>query len=64
MGRNVSRFGEKLLIDAGVLRSDEKPRRRLWLNDGSCIRLRPEHRNHVWSYDFVDARTTTAACGC
>jgi putative transposase len=34
-----------------------RPRRRLWLNDGSCIRLRPEHRNHVWSYDFVDACT-------
>jgi transposase InsO family protein len=34
-----------------------KPRRRLWLNDGSCIRLRPERRNHVWSYDFVEART-------
>ena len=32
-------------------------RRRLWLNDGSCIRLRPEHPNHVWSYDFVEART-------
>lgn len=32
-------------------------RRRLWLNDGSCIRLRPEHRNHVWSYDFVEDRT-------
>jgi hypothetical protein len=35
----------------------QKPRGRLWLNDGSCIRLRPTHRNHVWSYDFVDART-------
>ena len=34
-----------------------KPRGRLWLNDGSCIRLRPQHRNHVWSYDFVEART-------
>ncbi len=32
-------------------------RRRLWLNDGSCIRLRPEHKDHVWSYDFVMART-------
>jgi len=32
-------------------------RRRLWLNDGSCIRLRPEHRDHVWSYDFVFDRT-------
>jgi putative transposase len=30
---------------------------RLWLNDGSCVRLRPEHRDHVWSYDFVEART-------
>ncbi len=28
-------------------------RRRLWLGDGSCIRLWPMHRNHVWSYDFV-----------
>ena len=35
----------------------QTPRRRLWLNDGSCIRLRPEHPNHVWSYDFVQART-------
>ena len=32
-------------------------RGRLWLNDGSCIRLRPEHRDHVWSYDFVEDRT-------
>lgn len=35
----------------------QKPRGRLWLNDGSCIRLRPQHRNHVWSYDFVEAQT-------
>ena len=35
----------------------QKPRGRLWLNDGSCVRLRPEHANHVWSYDFVSART-------
>jgi putative transposase len=33
-------------------------RRRLWLNDGSCIRLCPERRNHVWSYDFVAERTS------
>ena len=33
-------------------------RRRLWLNDGSCIRLRPEYEDHVWSYDFMTARTT------
>lgn len=32
-------------------------RRRLWLNDGSCLRLRPQHKNHVWAYDFVAERT-------
>ena len=35
----------------------QKPRGRLWLNDGSCVRLRPERKNHVWSYDFVSTRT-------
>jgi putative transposase len=36
----------------------KQPKRsRLWLNDGSCIRLRPEYPNHVWSFDFVEART-------
>jgi putative transposase len=35
----------------------QKPRGRLWLNDGSCVRVRPERANHVWSYDFVSART-------
>jgi len=33
-------------------------RRRLWLNDGSCVRLRPEREDHVWSYDFMAARTS------
>jgi len=35
----------------------QKKRGRLWLNDGSCVRLKPLHRNHVWSYDFVKDRT-------
>jgi transposase InsO family protein len=35
----------------------QRPRGRLWLNDGSYVRLRPEHENHVWSYDFVRANT-------
>ena len=35
----------------------QKPRGRLWLNDGSCVRLRPLHANHVWSYDFVSTKT-------
>ena len=33
-------------------------RKRLWLNDGSCVRLRPAHANHVWSYGFVSCRTS------
>src|SRR3954454_21952353 len=32
-------------------------RGRLWLADGSCLRLRAEYPNHVWSYDFVEDRT-------
>jgi len=37
----------------------KQPKRgRLWLADGSCIRLRPQHKDHVWSYDFVMARTS------
>ena len=35
----------------------QRPRGRLWLNDGFCVRLRPERPNHVWSYDFMNART-------
>ena len=35
----------------------QRPRGRLWFNDGSCVRLRPEHANHVWSYDFVSVKT-------
>jgi len=35
----------------------QRPRARLWLNDGSCVRLRPGRVNHVWSYDFVSAMT-------
>ncbi|MGA8766687.1 MAG: IS3 family transposase [Candidatus Acidiferrales bacterium] len=35
----------------------QRARRRLWLNNGSCVRLRPERANHVWSYDFVSAMT-------
>ena len=37
--------------------SKQPKRGRLWLNDGSCIRLRPSWPNHVWAYDFVQDRT-------
>lgn len=35
----------------------QRPRRRLWLADGSCVRLRAAYKDHVWSYDFVTTRT-------
>ncbi len=36
----------------------KQPKRgRLWLTDGNCLRMRPEYRNHVWTYDFVADRT-------
>jgi putative transposase len=42
----------------GLKVPQRQPKRsRLWLNDGSCIRLRPERANHVWAYDFVEDRT-------
>lgn len=42
----------------GLKVPQKQPKRgRLWLNDGSCIRLRPTHKGHVWSYDFVQDRT-------
>ena len=42
----------------GLKVPQRQPRRkRLWFNDGSCVRLKPEHPNHVWSYDFVMDRT-------
>jgi len=50
---------ERIWRKEGLKVPQKQPkRRRLWLNDGSCIRLRPEHRDHVWSYDFVMARTS------
>ena len=35
----------------------QSKRGRLWLNNGSCVRLRPDRPNHVWAYDFVEDRT-------
>ena len=49
---------ERIWRQKGLKVPQKQPKRgRLWLNDGSCIRLRPEHPNHVWSYDFVEDRT-------
>ena len=49
---------ERLWRREGLKVPIKQPRKgRLWLNDGSCIRLRPWHVDHVWSYDFVHHRT-------
>jgi putative transposase len=49
---------ERIWRREGLKVPQKQPKRaRLWLNDGSCIRLRPERPNHVWSYDFVQDRT-------
>jgi transposase InsO family protein len=50
---------ERIWRKEGLKVPKKQPKRgRLWLNDGSCIRLRPEHKDHVWSYDFMEERTT------
>jgi transposase InsO family protein len=54
---NVKRV-ERIWRREGLKVPQKQPKKgRLWLNDGSCIRLRPARPNHVWSYDFVEART-------
>ena len=49
---------ERIWRREGLKVPARQPKRgRLWLADGSCIRLRAERPNHVWSYDFVEDRT-------
>jgi putative transposase len=49
---------ERIWRKEGLKVPKKQPKRsRLWLNDSSCIRLRPEHKDHVWSYDFMIDRT-------
>ncbi len=49
---------ERIWRHEGLKVPQKQPRRgRLWLNDGSCIRLRPQYPDHVWAYDFVSVRT-------
>ncbi len=49
---------ERIWRREGLRVPARQPKRgRLWLNDGSCVRLRPERASHVWAYDFVEGRT-------
>ena len=59
-GRQVNhKRVERIWRQEGLKIPKRQPKRgRLWLNDGSCIRLRPEHKDHVWSYDLMVDRTT------
>jgi len=50
---------ERIWCQEGLKVPGKQPKKgRLWLNDGYCVRLRAGHRDHVWSYDFVQDRTT------
>lgn len=50
---------ERLWRREGLKVPAKQPKRkRLWLADGSCVRLRPAYRDHIWSYDFVQDRTS------
>ncbi len=50
---------ERIWRKEGLKVPKKQPKRgRLWLTDGSCVRLRPEYKDHVWSYDLMMARTT------
>jgi putative transposase len=49
---------ERIWRETGLKVPSKQPKRgRLWLNDGSCVRLRPQRKDHVWAYDFVSGRT-------
>ena len=49
---------ERIWREEGLKVPQKQPKKgRLWLNDGSCVRLRPEYKNNVWSYDFIEDKT-------
>ena len=49
---------ERIWRRKGLKAPSKQPKRGwLWLNDGSCMRLRPERPDHAWAYDFVLERT-------
>ena len=56
---------ERIWRREGLKVPARQPKRgRLWLNDGSCVRLRPEWKDHVWAYDFVQIRTHDGRAVC
>lgn len=60
LATQYGRYGYKTITSMLQLEGFDVGRDRVhtvWLADGSCIRLRPTHKNHVWSYDFVSEQT-------
>jgi putative transposase len=58
--RHYGRYGYRriaALLREALWQVNDKRFERLWRNDGSCVRLKPKCRNHVWPYDFVHHRT-------
>jgi transposase InsO family protein len=50
---------ERIWKQEGLKVPKKQPKRgRLWLTDGTCMRLRPQKKDHVWSYDLAMIRTT------
>jgi hypothetical protein len=48
---------ERIWRQQGLKVPKKLPKRgRLWFNDGSCVRLRPLHKDHVWAYEPVSGR--------
>ena len=54
---NHKRVERLWCIEGSKVPQKQPKRKRLWFNDGYCIRLRPQFKDHVWSYDFVATRT-------
>ena len=55
--KRVERIWRREGLKVPARQARQARRGRLWLNDGSCVRMRPERKNHVWAYDFVQLRT-------
>jgi putative transposase len=63
-GRYCYRRIPALLRDDGWLAGKDRVER-IWRRKGlkvpqrqrPCVRLRPDHANHVWSYNFLSAKT-------
>ena len=54
---NVKRVHRLWKAEGLQIRKKQRKRRRLGTGANACDRRRPEHKDHVWAYDFVTDRT-------